>query len=292
MAVSYHRNDLPEGLHFGDSIAVDSETMGLNLWRDRLCVVQLSGGDGNAHVVHFPDRQYAAPNLRRLLADHAITKIFHFARFDLAMIQRHFAIACAPVYCTKLASRLCAPIPNGTGSRISVPNCWVSKLSKQQQTSDWGAPVLDEAQLAYAASDVLHLHALRKKLDELLEREGRKLIAEACFQFLRSAPPWIWPVGRTRTSSRTPPKDRSNRTRISRAAGLDFPCQSGLLLTAYNKIIDRAVLRKHTACRKWAWFMHGGACVSPGPKMTAGKKSTWKPRARMRHAPKPMTILP
>ncbi len=184
MAVSYHRNDLPDGLQFGDSIAVDSETMGLNLWRDRLCVVQLSGGDGNAHIVHFPDRNYAAPNLRRVLADQAITKIFHFARFDLAMIQRHFAIACAPVYCTKLASRLVRTNSDRHGLKDLCFELLGVELSKQQQTSDWGAAKLDDAQLAYAASDVLHLHALRKKLDELLVREGRSLIAEACFQFL------------------------------------------------------------------------------------------------------------
>ncbi|HEY1723257.1 MAG TPA: ribonuclease H-like domain-containing protein [Magnetospirillaceae bacterium] len=184
MAVFYHRNDLPDGTVFSNSIAVDSETMGLNLWRDRLCVIQLSGGDGNAHVVHFPDRNYAAPNLRRVLADQAITKIFHFARFDLAMIQRHFAIACAPVYCTKLASRLVRTNSDRHGLKDLCYELLGVELSKQQQTSDWGAPKLDEAQLNYAASDVLYLHALRKRLDELLEREGRKLMAEACFQFL------------------------------------------------------------------------------------------------------------
>jgi ribonuclease D len=184
VAVFYHRNDLPDGTVFSNSIAVDSETMGLNLWRDRLCVIQLSGGDGNAHVVHFPDRNYAAPNLRRVLADQAITKIFHFARFDLAMIQRHFAIACAPVYCTKLASRLVRTNSDRHGLKDLCYELLGVELSKQQQTSDWGAPKLDEAQLNYAASDVLYLHALRKRLDELLEREGRKLMAEACFQFL------------------------------------------------------------------------------------------------------------
>lgn len=184
MAVAYHRNDLPSGLAFGDSIAVDTETMGLNLWRDRLCVLQLSGGDGNAHVVHFPNRDYAAPNLRRLLADPAITKIFHFARFDLAMIQRHFGIACQPVYCTKLASKLVRTNAERHGLKDLCHELLGIELSKQQQTSDWGAATLDEAQLTYAGADVLHLHALRKVLDVLLEREGRRLVAEACFQFL------------------------------------------------------------------------------------------------------------
>jgi ribonuclease D len=184
VAVSYHRNDLPDGLRLADSIAVDTETMGLNLWRDRLCVLQLSAGDGNAHVVHFADRNYAAPNLRRLLADTSVTKIFHFARFDLAMIQRHFGIACAPVYCTKLASRLVRTNAERHGLKDLCHELLGIELSKQQQTSDWGAPTLDDAQLAYAAADVLHLHALRRKLDALLEREGRRLIAEACFQFL------------------------------------------------------------------------------------------------------------
>ena len=184
MAVSYYRNDLPEGVRFADSVAVDTETMGLNLWRDRLCVLQLSAGDGNAHIVHFADRNYAAPNLRRLLADTTMTKIFHFARFDLAVIQRHFGIACVPVYCTKLASRLVRTNAERHGLKDLCHELLNIELSKQQQTSDWGATVLDDAQLAYAAADVLYLHALRKKLDALLDREGRRLIAEACFQFL------------------------------------------------------------------------------------------------------------
>jgi len=184
VAVSYHRNDLPHGLRFAETVAVDTETMGLNLWRDRLCVLQLSAGDGNAHIVHFADRNYAAPNLRRLLADTTMTKIFHFARFDLAVIQRHFGIACVPVYCTKLASRLVRTNAERHGLKDLCHELLNIELSKQQQTSDWGATVLDDAQLAYAAADVLYLHALRKKLDALLDREGRRLIAEACFQFL------------------------------------------------------------------------------------------------------------
>jgi len=184
VAVSYHRNDLPGGLVFGDSIAVDTETMGLNLTRDRLCVLQLSGGDGNAHVVHFVDRKYDAPNLCKLLADAKVTKIFHFARFDLAMIQRHFGVVCAPVYCTKIASRLVRTNTDRHGLKDLVHDLLSIDLSKQQQTSDWGAASLDEAQLNYAAADVLHLHALRKQLDALLDREGRRALAQACFGFL------------------------------------------------------------------------------------------------------------
>lgn len=184
MAVTYHRNDLAGGLKFGDSIAVDTETTGLNLWRDRLCVLQLSGGDGNAHIVHFPDRNYDAPNLRALLSDTAITKIFHFARFDVAMIQRHFGIVCAPVYCTKIASRLVRTNAERHGLKDLCHDILGIELSKQQQTSDWGADKLDEAQLAYAAADVLHLHALRDALERLLDREGRRGLAEACFRFL------------------------------------------------------------------------------------------------------------
>jgi ribonuclease D len=184
VAVSYHRNDLPAGLVFADGIAVDTETMGLSLVRDRLCVLQLSGGDGNAHVVHFTDRKFEAPNLTKLLIDPKITKIFHFARFDLAMIQRHFGIICSPVYCTKIASRLVRTNTDRHGLKDLVHDLLSIDLSKQQQTSDWGAASLDEAQLAYAAADVLHLHALKQKLDTLLERENRKGFAQACFSFL------------------------------------------------------------------------------------------------------------
>jgi len=184
LAISYHRNDLPAGLVFADGIAVDTETMGLNLNRDRLCVLQLSGGDGDAHIVHFTDRKYQAPNLTRLLVDPAVTKIFHFARFDLAMIQHHFGIICSPVYCTKIASRLVRTNTDRHGLKDLVHDLLGIELSKHQQTSDWGAPTLDEAQLTYAAADVLHLHALRRQLDALLDRENRKGFAQACFGFL------------------------------------------------------------------------------------------------------------
>ncbi len=184
MAITYHRGDLPPGLSFGDCVAIDSETMGLHLERDRLCVVQLSAGDGSAHLVHFPDRDYQAPNLRRLLSDSAVLKLFHFARFDLAMIQRHFGIVCAPVYCTKLASRLVRTNTDRHSLKDLCGELLGIELSKQQQSSDWGAEQLTPQQMEYAAADVLHLHALRRRLDALLDREQRRPLAEACFSFL------------------------------------------------------------------------------------------------------------
>lgn len=184
MAIHYHRYDLPDGLNLAGAIAIDTETMGLSLQRDRLCVVQLSAGDGDAHVVHFPSRDYAAPNLRRLLADQSGPKLFHYARFDLAMIQKYFAVVCAPVYCTKVASKLCRTNSDRHGLKDLCRELLGVDLSKQQQTSDWGAPELTQEQVAYAASDVLYLHALKDKLDDLLTREGRRHLAEACFSFL------------------------------------------------------------------------------------------------------------
>lgn len=184
MSITYHRGDLPAGLNFGDAVAIDTETMGLNLQRDRLCVVQLSAGDGNAHVVHFPDRDYTAPHLRALLSDSHVTKLFHFARFDVAMIQLYFGIVCAPVYCTKIASRLCRTNTERHSLKDLCRELLGVELSKQQQSSDWGAASLTEEQLTYAASDVLYLHALREKLNVLLKREGRLDLAESCFAFL------------------------------------------------------------------------------------------------------------
>jgi ribonuclease D len=184
MTIHYHKGDLPPGLDFGTSIAIDSETMGLRLQRDRLCVVQLSAGDGTVHVVHFPDRDYSAPNLRKVLADPKVTKIFHFARFDLAMIQRHFDIVCRPVYCTRTASKLVRTNTERHGLKDLCAELLGVELSKQQQTSDWGAGTLSQQQLDYAASDVLYLHRLRDKMDELLAREGRAKLAQACFDFL------------------------------------------------------------------------------------------------------------
>jgi len=158
--------------------------MGLSVHRDRLCVIQLSGGDGNAHVVHFPRPVYDAPNLRRLLADPAVTKLFHFARFDLAMIQKHLGVRCEPVWCTKLASKLCRTNTDRHGLKDLCRELIGVDLSKQQQTSDWGAPELNADQLAYAASDVLYLHQLKARLEVLLDREDRRAVAEDCFRFL------------------------------------------------------------------------------------------------------------
>lgn len=184
MSITYHIGDLPADLDLGPVVAVDSETMGLSLVRDRLCVIQLSAGDGNAHVVHFPVPVYDAPNLKRLLADPAVTKLFHFARFDVAMIRKHLGVVCTPVWCTKLASKLTRTNTDRHGLKDLCRELIGVDLSKQQQTSDWGAPELNADQLAYAASDVLYLHQLKAKLEVLLDREGRRAVVEACFQFL------------------------------------------------------------------------------------------------------------
>lgn len=183
MANHLYKGDLPAGLSFGASVAVDSETMGLNPHRDRLCVVQLSGGDGNAHIVQLsPD--YAAPNLKRLLADPKVLKIFHFARFDIAAFQHWLGVETAPVYCTKVASRLTRTFTDRHGLKDLARDLLGHDLSKQQQSSDWGAETLTREQLDYAAADVLYLHALKEKLDVMLAREGRTHLAEACFRFL------------------------------------------------------------------------------------------------------------
>jgi len=184
LSVSYHRGDLPAGLSFPNGIAIDTETMGLNLSRDRLCAIQLSAGDGTAHVVHFPDRDYAAPNLKAVLADPAPIKIFHFGRFDLAMIEHYLGIVCQPVFCTKIASRLVRTNVESHSLRTLCKEFLGIELLKVQQTSDWGAPTLSDLQLDYAASDVLYLHALKARLEALLERERRTHLAEACFHFL------------------------------------------------------------------------------------------------------------
>ncbi len=184
MSITYHLGDLPDDLDLGPVVAVDSETMGLSLVRDRLCVVQLSAGDGDAHVVHFPDACYDAPNLKRLLADPMVTKLFHFARFDVAMVSKYLGVRCEPVWCTKIASKLTRTNTDRHGLKDLCRELIGVDLSKQQQTSDWGAPTLTNEQLAYAASDVLHLHQLKAKLDALLDREGRREVAEACFRFL------------------------------------------------------------------------------------------------------------
>ena len=179
-----HSGDLPAGLDLGAAVAVDSETMGLNPHRDRLCVVQLSSGDGNAHVIQLDGRTYDAPNLKRLLADPKTLKIFHFARFDIAAFQHWLKVDTHPVYCTKVASRLTRTFTDRHGLKDLAKDLIGVDLSKHQQTSDWGAATLTEAQVDYAASDVLYLHALKAKLDEMLAREGRTGLAEACFRFL------------------------------------------------------------------------------------------------------------
>jgi ribonuclease D len=178
----YH-GDLPEGVGFGSAVAIDTEAMGLNPHRDRLCLVQLSAGDGDAHLVQLAD-DYAAPRLKRLLADPGVTKLFHFARFDLAMLYRYLGVMAAPVYCTKIASRLARTFSDRHGLRDLCKDLLNIDLSKQQQSSDWGAPSLSEEQLRYAASDVIHLHALRSRLDAILTREGRNALAHGCFEFL------------------------------------------------------------------------------------------------------------
>lgn len=186
MAITLHRGDLPADLRFGDSVAIDSETMGLNPHRDRLCLIQLSAGDGNCHLVQFAADSYDAPNLKALLRDQSVLKIFHFARFDLAVIRHYLGIDCTPVYCTKIASRLVRTFTDRHGLKDICRDLLGVELSKQQQSSDWGAATLTPEQLTYAASDVLHLHALKRRLDEMLAREHRTDLAAACFQFLPS----------------------------------------------------------------------------------------------------------
>ncbi len=173
MTVFVHDGDLPDNLNLGDMVAVDSETMGLNPHRDRLCVVQLSSGDGNAHLVKFDGRSYNAPNLKSLMADPKVIKIFHFARFDIAALSHYLDVQVAPVYCTKIASKLARTYTDRHGLKDLCRELAEIDLDKQQQSSDWGAPVLSEAQKKYAASDVLYLHQLKEKLDTMLKREGR-----------------------------------------------------------------------------------------------------------------------
>jgi ribonuclease D len=185
MTIRVHRGDLPDLSHYRvGAVAVDTETMGLDPHRDRLCVVQLSPGDGTADVVQIPAGVTAAPNLTRLLSDGAILKIFHFARFDLGALQKRLAVMPTPVYCTKIASRLARTYTDKHGLKDLVREVLGIDVSKQQQLSDWGADTLTDAQVAYAASDVLHLHALKDRLDAVLAREGREDLAAACFRFL------------------------------------------------------------------------------------------------------------
>jgi len=182
--IHLHKNDLPPGLSLGASIAVDTETMGLLPHRDRLCLVQLSAGDGAAHLVQLDGRDWSAPRLKALLGDPSVLKILHYARFDLGVIERYLGIAMAPVYCTKVASKLARTYTDRHGLKDLVGELLGIDLSKQQQSSDWGAATLTQQQLAYAASDVLHLHALKSHLDVMLAREGRTGLAEATFRYL------------------------------------------------------------------------------------------------------------
>ena len=186
VSVQLHRGDLPEGVRFNGPVAVDSETMGLSLVRDGLCLVQLSDGGGEAHLVQLDRATYDAPRLKQVLTDAATLKLFHFARFDIAMFMRDLSIVCAPLYCTKIASKLVRTYTDRHGLKDLVRELLGREISKEQQSSDWGAAELSDAQLAYAASDVLHLHALKEKLDAMLAREGRTEIAQACFDFLPS----------------------------------------------------------------------------------------------------------
>ena len=184
MTIRLHRGDLPDLKHYSRAVAVDTETMGLDPRRDRLCLVQLSPGDGTADVVQIPAGHTNAPNLKKLLGDPSLLKIFHFARFDLGTIYERFGIMATPVFCTKIASRLTRTYTDKHGLKDLARELLGVDLSKQQQLSDWGADTLTDAQLAYAASDVLHLHALKDKLDVFLAREGRNELAAACFRFL------------------------------------------------------------------------------------------------------------
>ena len=184
MKIRLHKGDLPNGLDLGGVVAVDTETLGLNPGRDRLCLVQLSSGDGSAHLVQFARDDYQAPNLKRLLADPNVLKLFHFARFDLAILKGYLGVMGAPVYCTRTASKLARTYTDKHGLKDLVKELLDIDLSKQQQSSDWGAEALSEQQLAYAANDVAFLHRLKEALDAMLKREGRMELAQACFGFL------------------------------------------------------------------------------------------------------------
>ncbi len=184
MTIFLHKNDLPANVTFSGSIAIDTETMGLNIMRDRLCLVQISAGDGHAHLVQLEQGKYDAPNLKKLLRDNKILKIFHFARFDLAALQHYLNIDVENVYCTKIASRLTRTYSDSHGLKALCEELLGVELSKKQQTSDWGSATLNEKQMEYAASDVLYLHRLKEKFDEMLRRENRSEIFDACVKFL------------------------------------------------------------------------------------------------------------
>lgn len=184
MKIHFHEGDLPSGVDFGRSVAIDTETLGLNPLRDALCLAQLSGGDGHCHVVRFDRKSYKAPNLVKLLQDVDVVKIFHYARFDVAVLQRYLDVSTSPLWCTKIASKLVRTYTDKHGLKDLVKELLDVDLSKQQQSSDWGATKLSDAQLSYAASDVLHLHKLKTVLEGMLAREGRLDLAKACFSFI------------------------------------------------------------------------------------------------------------
>jgi len=184
MANHLYQNDLPDGLDLGPVVAIDCETMGLNPHRDRLCLVQMSGGDGNAHLVQISQDQTEAPNLTRMLSDPNVLKLFHFGRFDIAVLLHRFGVLTTPVYCTKIASKLVRTYTDRHGLKNLLQELLGIDISKQQQSSDWGAENLTDAQIEYAASDVLYLHRLKQELDAMLAREGRGDVAQACFDFL------------------------------------------------------------------------------------------------------------
>jgi len=182
--IKIHHGDLPTGLSFPKGVAIDTETLGLNPHRDRLCLVQLSNGDGSAHLVKFDGKSYDAPRLKALLADPAVLKIFHFARFDIAVLKQYLGVDTAPLYCTKIASKLARTYTDRHGLKDLVGELLGIEISKQQQSSDWGAAELSESQMSYAANDVLHLHKIKDKLDSMLKREGRADLAQTAFGFL------------------------------------------------------------------------------------------------------------
>jgi len=186
MTVRVHKGDLPDLSRYGREVAIDTETMGLMTSRDRLCVVQLSPGDGDADIVQIPQGHTSSPNLEKLLSDQKVTKIFHFARFDMAALQNHFGIVVGPVYCTKIASKLVRTYTDRHGLKDLCRELLNVDMSKQQQSSDWGQEVLTAAQTEYAASDVLYLHDLKRHLDRMLQREGRAETAQKCFDFLET----------------------------------------------------------------------------------------------------------
>ena len=183
-SIEVYQGDLPAGMSFGDSVAVDTEAQGLNPNRDRLCVVQVSAGGGVCHLVQFPDADFTAPNLKALFTDDAVTKIFHYARFDVAIIKKYMGVVCGPVYCTKIASKLSRTYTGNHGLKDVCKELGNIDLSKEQQSSDWAVETLSPSQIEYAAADVLYLHQIRDELDKILQREGRSDLARACFEFL------------------------------------------------------------------------------------------------------------